>query len=442
VCSRLLLSAALSPFILNSRLKGLMLKGGMHPQLGVQTTDKYIINVSAMEGKFYRHKSPCLAFGTKVFVLEDGKVLTRPIEDVVQAYAEGRPVQLLGQDQLAVNVVSAHAESREDMVSLSYSVGRHLATPNHLVTLRFSRNPRVNVRYSPEKNIGTVGVSWWCAKTLTFLQRRWRFLPMDDSVTVKAVHTTLEVAQAWARYEGTALVNSGAWESAQVTDLYEPYPGIRYVHLILTKGHDETYTRKTLVYKIVSTRVKSRILPTNFTEAIAREYAWQWLVSAEKLGFASPLRVGDLIDVPASTLRDWWLAGSHKLFFRIVAIPLVDPVMAESMQDPAAATAQDVEAMADIEKDDVDLSGGKSEDDVEMEKEIPPPSKSRSSSAAASSSSAAAASSSSGAAGTYAHDNNALRVALQWFPFRGISHPFNQSVPHTAVYESRECAGD
>lgn len=35
-----------------------MLKGSMHPQLGIQTTDKYIINVSAMEGKFYRHKSP------------------------------------------------------------------------------------------------------------------------------------------------------------------------------------------------------------------------------------------------------------------------------------------------------------------------------------------------------------------------------------------------
>jgi NAD(P)-dependent dehydrogenase (short-subunit alcohol dehydrogenase family) len=51
-----LLSPALSPFILNSRLKALMLRGGAHPQFGpdVQTTDKYIINVSAMEGKFYR----------------------------------------------------------------------------------------------------------------------------------------------------------------------------------------------------------------------------------------------------------------------------------------------------------------------------------------------------------------------------------------------------
>jgi NAD(P)-dependent dehydrogenase (short-subunit alcohol dehydrogenase family) len=49
---------ALSPFLLNSRLKNLMLRGGAHPQFGpeVQTTDKYIINVSAMEGKFYRHK--------------------------------------------------------------------------------------------------------------------------------------------------------------------------------------------------------------------------------------------------------------------------------------------------------------------------------------------------------------------------------------------------
>lgn len=51
---------ALSPFLLNARLKRLMLRGGAHPQFGpdVQTTDKYIINVSAMEGKFYRHKSP------------------------------------------------------------------------------------------------------------------------------------------------------------------------------------------------------------------------------------------------------------------------------------------------------------------------------------------------------------------------------------------------
>jgi len=50
---------ALAPFILNSRLKPLMLKGGRHPTLGnIQIRDKYIINVSAMEGKFYRHKSP------------------------------------------------------------------------------------------------------------------------------------------------------------------------------------------------------------------------------------------------------------------------------------------------------------------------------------------------------------------------------------------------
>lgn len=41
---------ALAPFIINSRLKPLMMK---HTDV-----DKYIINVSAMEGKFYRHKGP------------------------------------------------------------------------------------------------------------------------------------------------------------------------------------------------------------------------------------------------------------------------------------------------------------------------------------------------------------------------------------------------
>jgi NAD(P)-dependent dehydrogenase (short-subunit alcohol dehydrogenase family) len=40
----------LAPFILNSRLKALMMR--------VPDADKYIINVSAMEGKFYRHKGP------------------------------------------------------------------------------------------------------------------------------------------------------------------------------------------------------------------------------------------------------------------------------------------------------------------------------------------------------------------------------------------------
>ena len=298
--------AALSPFILNSRLKGLMLKGSMHPQLGVQTTDKYIINVSAMEGKFYRHKSPCVAFGTMVFVFENGQVITRPIDEVVQAFAAGRPVQLLGQDQLPVNVVSAHAESREDMVSLKYSVGHHLATPNHLVTLRFSGNPRVTVRYS-ESNIGTVQVNWWCAKTLRFLHRRWDFLPTDASGSRKKARAALEL----------------------------------------------------------STRVTTHLLPANFTEVIAREYAWQWLVTAEKLGSASPLRVGDLIDVRASTLRDWWLAGTHAHFFKIVAIPLVDPGMAESTQEPAPATTLDIEAnmaLSDVEMHTIDLPGGKFKD--------------------------------------------------------------------------------
>lgn len=41
---------ALAPFILNSRLKPLMLRG--------EATPKFLINVSAMEGKFYRYKGP------------------------------------------------------------------------------------------------------------------------------------------------------------------------------------------------------------------------------------------------------------------------------------------------------------------------------------------------------------------------------------------------
>jgi len=40
---------AIAPFILNSRLKPLMMNG---------THDRFIINVSAMEGKFYRYKTP------------------------------------------------------------------------------------------------------------------------------------------------------------------------------------------------------------------------------------------------------------------------------------------------------------------------------------------------------------------------------------------------
>ena len=43
---------AISPFVLNSRLKPLMISGGE------TRPDRYIINVSAMEGKFYRYKTP------------------------------------------------------------------------------------------------------------------------------------------------------------------------------------------------------------------------------------------------------------------------------------------------------------------------------------------------------------------------------------------------
>ena len=43
---------AISPFVLNSRLKPLMIAGGD------DRPDRYIINVSAMEGKFYRYKTP------------------------------------------------------------------------------------------------------------------------------------------------------------------------------------------------------------------------------------------------------------------------------------------------------------------------------------------------------------------------------------------------
>eukprot|EP00814_Leptocylindrus_danicus_P015921 CAMPEP_0116021700 /NCGR_PEP_ID=MMETSP0321-20121206/10549_1 /TAXON_ID=163516 /ORGANISM="Leptocylindrus danicus var. danicus, Strain B650" /LENGTH=645 /DNA_ID=CAMNT_0003492633 /DNA_START=47 /DNA_END=1981 /DNA_ORIENTATION=+ len=43
---------AIAPFVLNSRLKPLMMSGGN------ARPDRYIINVSAMEGKFYRYKTP------------------------------------------------------------------------------------------------------------------------------------------------------------------------------------------------------------------------------------------------------------------------------------------------------------------------------------------------------------------------------------------------
>jgi len=43
---------AIAPFVLNSRLKPLMLSGGS------ERPDRFIINVSAMEGKFYRFKTP------------------------------------------------------------------------------------------------------------------------------------------------------------------------------------------------------------------------------------------------------------------------------------------------------------------------------------------------------------------------------------------------
>eukprot|EP00937_MAST-01D_sp_MAST-1D-sp2_P005000 g5000.t1 len=43
---------AISPFVLNARLEPLLSRGAM------RDVDKYVINVSAMEGKFYRYKTP------------------------------------------------------------------------------------------------------------------------------------------------------------------------------------------------------------------------------------------------------------------------------------------------------------------------------------------------------------------------------------------------
>ena len=45
---------AIAPFVLNSRLKPLMEAPASDPD----RPDRYIINVSAMEGKFYRYKMP------------------------------------------------------------------------------------------------------------------------------------------------------------------------------------------------------------------------------------------------------------------------------------------------------------------------------------------------------------------------------------------------
>merc|ERR1711976_521129 len=46
---------AIAPFVLNSRLKSLMMTTPFNLD---SRPDRYIINVSAMEGKFYRYKMP------------------------------------------------------------------------------------------------------------------------------------------------------------------------------------------------------------------------------------------------------------------------------------------------------------------------------------------------------------------------------------------------
>ena len=51
-CAEVFAINTMAPFILNSKLKPLMTKPACI------NDDKYIVNVSAMEGKFYRHKGP------------------------------------------------------------------------------------------------------------------------------------------------------------------------------------------------------------------------------------------------------------------------------------------------------------------------------------------------------------------------------------------------
>ena len=45
-----------APFIINSKLKKLLAASGGVPGRG-SVTPKFVVNVSAMEGKFYRHNS-------------------------------------------------------------------------------------------------------------------------------------------------------------------------------------------------------------------------------------------------------------------------------------------------------------------------------------------------------------------------------------------------
>lgn len=50
---------SVAPFILNALLKPLMMKArNIDHEAGKKDSGRYIVNVSAMEGKFYRHKSP------------------------------------------------------------------------------------------------------------------------------------------------------------------------------------------------------------------------------------------------------------------------------------------------------------------------------------------------------------------------------------------------
>lgn len=49
---------AIAPFVLNSRLKPLMEAHSPPHSADAMRPDRYIVNVSAMEGKFYRYKMP------------------------------------------------------------------------------------------------------------------------------------------------------------------------------------------------------------------------------------------------------------------------------------------------------------------------------------------------------------------------------------------------
>lgn len=312
----------LAPFLLNSKLKGLMIRGNESKQLA-----RFIVNVSAMEGKFYRFKSSCLISGTRVSAWLDGALASIAVEDVKQG------MLLLSSDRESVKVVSPpKIETRDDYIQLDYGVGSHQVTPNHLVTLRFSRNPIVFSKLSPS-GYRFLHLIWWCAKELKNKSHTWRYkLPgVDTPAAAKVLYTSAEEAIAWATYDGDRMIAQGEWERGQIiTSLWTPFPTCSYIKLTVTRGSTvigaQAYQRKTFLYKVktAATPEKSAVLPDSLAPHV-QAFAWQWFAIEEAAGRITPLRRGQLFEVEAEKLLKLfeWSRGKKAPFLRLCAIPLV-----------------------------------------------------------------------------------------------------------------------